>query len=367
MSGQAQGQYALKDMFDEARFRHMAGETVAVWPDFDAERFVALAMDGIDELGIMERVRRTAESYRATLPDDFEGATAILSDLAPRVGHAFTAVALAEYVALYGRDHFERSMETLRILTRYGSAEFAIRPFLRDEPDRTLKVMRGFAEDQNEHVRRLASEGTRPRLPWSFRLTAFAADPKLAWPILDRLKADPSLYVRKSVANHLNDISKDHPDWLLDRLEDWPKENPNTRWIVRHTLRTLIKKGDARALTLIGATGKAAVRVEAYSVAPGRLSLGSHVTISGEIVSTADEVQHLVVDYAVHYLKKNGEPSRKVFKLKAFDLAPGGRQVLSIRRAIRDFSTRTHNAGHHRVELMVNGEVLAEGGFLLEM
>ena len=367
MADDATGQYALKDMFDEARFRHMARETLAVWPGFEAERFVALAMDGIDELGIMERVRRTAECFRATLPEDFEEATAILRDLAPRVGHAFTAVALAEYVALYGRDYFERSMETLHTLTRFGSAEFATRPFLRDEPERTLKVMRGFAEDENEHVRRLASEGTRPRLPWSFRLAALAADPKLTWPILDRLKADPSLYVRKSVANHLNDISKDHPDWLLDRLEAWPQEDPNTRWIVRHALRTLIKKGDARALALIGATGKAAVQVEGFSVAPAQLTLGSHVTISAEIVSIADEVQHLVADYAVHYVKKNGEPSRKVFKLKAFDLAPGARQILSIRRAIRDFSTRKHNAGHHRVELMVNGEVLAEGGFDLAL
>lgn len=363
MTDETTGQYTLKDIFDEARFRHMAGETLAVFPQFDAERFLALAFDGLDDLGIMQRVRRTAECYRATLPEDFEKATDVLCQLGPRVGHAFAAIGLAEYVTLYGRDDFERSMEVLRVLTRYGSAEFAIRPFLRDELERTLKVMRKFADDENEHVRRLASEGTRPRLPWSFRLAAFAADPKLAWPILDRLKADTSLYVRKSVANHLNDISKDHPDWLPDRLEAWPKEDPHTVWIVKHALRTLIKQGDARALGLVGATDKAEVKIEEFSVSPETVSLGAHVTIRAEIVSTADTLQHLVADYAVHYIKKNGAASRKAFKLKKFDLPAGGRQALSIRRAIRDFSTRTHNAGHHRVELMVNGEVIGEGGF----
>ncbi|MGY6709163.1 MAG: DNA alkylation repair protein [Rhizobiaceae bacterium] len=366
MSEQATGQYALKDIFDEARFRHIAQETLAVWPEFDAGRFLALAFDGLDELGIMQRVRRTAECYRATLPDDFEKATEILGLLGPRVGHAFAGIALAEYVALYGQPHFDRSMDALRHLTRFGSAEFAIRPFLRDEPERTLNILRGFAEDENEHVRRLASEGSRPRLPWSFRLSAFAADPSLAFPILERLKADPSLYVRKSVANHLNDISKDHPDWLLDRLEAWPQEDPNTRWIVKHALRTLIKKGEPRALALVGATGEALVQVEGFSVTPETVRLGSHVTIAAEIVSTAEEPQHLVADYAVHYVKRNGTSSRKVFKLKSFDLPPGGQQALSIRRAIRDFSTRTHNAGHHRVDLMINGAVVAEGGFLLE-
>ena len=367
MSEQAAGQYALKEIFDEARFRHMAQETRAVWPEFDAERFLQLALDKLDELGIMQRVRRTAECYRATLPADFSTATDILCRVGARVNHAFAAIALADYVALCGRDDFDRSMEVLHHLTRFGSAEFAIRPFLRDESDRTLKFLRGFAEDENDHVRRLASEGSRPRLPWSFRLSAFAADPSLAFPILERLKADPSLYVRKSVANHLNDISKDHPDWLLDRLEAWPQEDPNTRWIVKHALRTLIKKGEPRALALVGATGEALVQVEGFSVAPQVVRLGEHVTIAAEIVSTAQEPQHLVADYAVHYVKKNGGPSKKVFKLKKFDLPPGGRQALSIRRAIRDFSTRTHNAGHHRVELMVNGKVLAEGGFELEI
>jgi 3-methyladenine DNA glycosylase AlkC len=358
---------ALKEIFNRERFRQIGSEAAAITPAFDARRFMAGATRDLDDLSIMQRLRQGAVALHEALPLPYEQAIEALYALAPRIRHNFASMILPEYVALYGEKHFSLSMEALAFFTRFGSSEFAVRHFLQRDLGRTLAVMRNWAEDENEHVRRLASEGSRPRLPWSFQLKPLMADPSLAFPILERLKADPSLYVRKSVANHLNDISKDHPDWLLDQLAGWPVEDKNTAWIVKHALRTLIKKGDAQALALVGASGKAQVRVEGFSVTPLRVSLGSYVTIGAEIISTAEEAQRLVADYAVHYVKKNGAPSRKVFKLKEFDLPAGGRQPLSIRRAIRDFSTRKHNAGHHRVELMVNGEVLAEGGFELSV
>lgn len=356
---------ALKEIFDRARMRLLATETKAVWPEFDAERFFELATEGLDGLGIMQRMRLAAEAFDATLPDDYGRALAILAELAPNIRHGFASITLCEFVALRGAAEFDRSMEALRLFTRYGTAEFAIRPFIRREPERVLAVMRRWAEDENEHVRRLASEGARPRLPWSFQLRAVVADPALTWPILDRLRADPSLYVRKSMANHLNDIGKDHPDWLVERLAGWPREDAGTAWIVRHALRTLVKKGDARALALVGATGEAEVRVERFAVTPARLGLGERLTIAATLVSTATEPQRLVVDYAIHYVKKNGAASRKVFKLKALDLAPGAAGTLSISQTIRDFTTRTHHAGFHRIELMANGTTVAEGGFEL--
>ncbi|WP_376769134.1 hypothetical protein [Neoaquamicrobium sediminum] len=177
------------------------------------------------------------------------------------------------------------------------------------------------------------------------------------------MKSDPSLYVRKSVANHLNDISKDHPAWLVDKLAGWPQEDERTRWIVRQALRTLIKKGDRSALALVGAAEKVEARIEGFSVAPVRLALGDRLTIAATVVSQARETQQVVADYAVHYVKKNGAASRKVFKLKTFALEPGATQPLSISQTIRDFTTRTHNAGFHKVELMLNGDTVAEGGF----
>lgn len=357
----------LKEIFNRERLAHIADTVTSVSPGFDRKRFMKLATDNLDALGIMQRMRQVATSLQATLPGDFPEQAEALEQMGPRAGHSFAAMALSEHVALYGAEHFDRSMQALALLTRYGSSEFAVRHFLERDPGRTLQAMMRWAGDPNEHVRRLASEGSRPRLPWSFRIRSLIEDPSPTLPILEMLKADDSLYVRKSVANHVNDIAKDHPGLVLERLSAWPRENRHTAWIVRHALRTLIKQGDARALALVGAGGKAEVDVTDFSVAPSRLSLGDRLSIAAEIRSTGAMTQRLVVDYAIHYVKKSGATSRKVFKLKELDLAAGASTALSISQLIRDFTTRKHNAGVHRVELMVNGAVLAEGAFELSL
>lgn len=353
----------LKEIFNRERLRHIATETAAVRPGFDIGRFLTLATQNLDALGIMQRLRQVATSLHQTLPGSFPENVEVLHALAPRIGHGFASIALPEYVALYGEEHFNLSMESLRFLTRFGSSEFAIRPFLARDLRRTLGVMETWARDDNEHVRRLASEGCRPRLPWSFQIRELVADPSPVANILETLRSDPSPYVRKSVANHLNDITKDSPAWVLERFEAWPMDDAHTAWIVKHALRTLIKKGDPRALALIGAGGKPDVRIDGFGVAPAAITLGQHIRMDARLVSTADEPQRLVVDYAVHYVKKGGSPSRKVFKLKTVELAPGAACDLTVGQTIRDFTTRRHYAGRHLVELMVNGEVLAESGF----
>ena len=353
---------ALKEIFNRERLRHFARETEAVWPGFDHRRFMRLATAGLDELGIMQRMRQAAVSLHETLPADFPEALPILKRLAPRIGHSFAAITLSEYVALYGRKHFDLSLDALKFFTRFGSSEFAVRHFLVADFDRTIAVMRRWAEEDDEHVRRLASEGSRPRLPWSFQLRNLIADPSPTGTILERLKADPSLYVRKSVANHLNDIGKDHPDLLVERVSGWDRGDRHTAWIVRHALRTLIKKGDARSLALIGATGQAKIKIEGFSVQPAKIRLGERITTRARLTSTSKVAQRLVIDYAVRYPKKNGV-SRKVFKFKETELPPDGECELAISQTVKDFTTRKHNAGFHHVELLVNGETVATSGF----
>jgi 3-methyladenine DNA glycosylase AlkC len=353
----------LKEIFNRDRLNHFARETTAIDPAFDGNQFLALASHGLDDLGIMQRRRRIAVAYSDTLPGPFERNVEILWQLAPRIGHGFAAIALPEYVALYGQGHFDLSMKALAYFTRFGSSEFAVRHFLLKDLSRTLAVMERWSMDDNEHVRRLASEGCRPRLPWSFQLKQLIADPSPAAPILENLKADPSLYVRKSVANHLNDISRDHPEWVLEKLGTWDHGNPQTAWIMKQALRTLIKKGDTRALHVFGAGHKAEVAFDTFSVTPSSLKLGGAVKITAKLVSTALGDQKLLIDYAVHYVKKAGGTSRKVFKWKELTLAPGATAELAISRAIRDFTTRIHYAGRHPVDLIVNGEVLAEAAF----
>lgn len=356
---------SLKDWFDEARYRSLAGILASLHPRFDRKSFLHLALDGLEERSLMQRLRRTSEATREALPLGYGESLEVLRELAPKIDHGFITLFLPDFVSLYGHDHFDASMDALKFFTPFGSSEFAIREFLKRDLSRTLRVMQGWSEDPNEHIRRLASEGSRPRLPWSFRLTELVADPSPAVPILENLKADPSLYVRKSVANHLNDIAKDHPDKTLDVLQSWDRAHPHTAWIAKRALRTLIKEGHAGALTLLGAGEAAKVRVDSFEVTPKRVRLGETVNLSLALTSTSRKSQRLLVDYVVHYVKQSGGSSEKVFKWKELELGPGETVSLEKRQTFRDFTTRKHYPGKHRVEVQVNGARLAEGAFAL--
>jgi 3-methyladenine DNA glycosylase AlkC len=354
---------ALKEIFNAERFRQIATEITQIYPDFNAARFLELSLPELEPLTLMQRMRRMSESLQATLPPAYPEALAILYPLAPRIHHGFVAIVLPDYVALYGQHDFDRSMEALRYFTTFGSSEFAVREFLRRDLARTLAVMEQWSRDENEHVRRLASEGCRPRLPWSFRLDALILDPSPVAPILENLKEDTSLYVRKSVANHLNDIAKDHPEWVLERVAVWPLANPHTAWIVKRALRTLIKKGDPRALVMVDAGEKAQVRINELSIEPREVILGGSMTLSFELESTAAQPQRLVADYIVHYVKKTGRSRAKVFKLKELTLDPGSSVKISRSLTVRDLTTRVHYSGRHKIEIVVNGEVMARDYF----
>ncbi|MBL8652252.1 MAG: DNA alkylation repair protein [Sphingopyxis sp.] len=353
----------LKDILGAQALVTIADAGTAASPRFDRTAFLTAASGGLDALSIMERVRHIADALVPALPADYASALTIVRAMAPRLTHGFQAVAITEYVARHGLADFDASLAALADLTQYGTAEFAIRPFLAQHPDHVLGVMLGWTQDDNDHVRRLASEGCRPRLPWAARVPALKADPTLGAPILEALKADPALYVRKSVANHLNDIAKDRPDWLLDRLAGWSQDEAATKWIVRHALRTLIKAGDPRALALIGVGHGAAVTVRHFAIEPTTVRLGERIVIAATLASNAADTQALVVDYRIHYARAGGKTAAKVFKWKALDLAAGETATLAIRQTIRDFSTRRHHVGRHAIDLIVNGKPMATAAF----
>lgn len=366
----------LKDIFDTARLRHIAEQTAAVYPAFDRKRFLAEMAIDYDALSLMERLHRVAVVLHQFLPANFKTALVLLRKLAPRLNSKFVTMILPHYVALYGAEHFDLSMDALKYFTAFGSSEFGVRHFIRLDIARALKIMTVWSTDADEHVRRLASEGSRPRLPWSFRLEPLRIDPSPVAAILDNLKADSSLYVRKSVANHLNDIGKDNPQWVLDRIGQWPLEQAHTAWIARHALRTLIKQGDQQALAIVGATGTAELAVCKLTVAPQKIRLGESITLTVALQSASDQPQKLVIDYAVHYVKKLGQTSAKVFKFKTVTLPPqaaagqgasaGDTLTITRSQTFRDFSTRGHYYGRHEIELFINGKCLAKGYFLLQ-
>ncbi len=356
----------LKNWFDKAFYVDLASALADAHPPFDQQAFVGSATDGLDALELKQRLLRTAELCRRYLPSDYGEALDILYEVAPRYEGQFRGMFAPEFVGLYGLDDRKRSLEALKFLTRFSTSESAIRPFIEQDLAGTLKLMARWTKDKNHHVRRLASEGCRPRLPWSSRLDALIDDPTPVYPILDALNADPELYVRKSVANHLNDISKDNPEIMLDWVESWDRQDERTAWIVRHGARSLIKAGHPRSFALFGFEAKPRLAVEDLKAKPKRIKLGQTVTFSFDIASRARRDQKLAVDYAIHYVKASGRPSRKVFKLCEVVLQAGERQTIEKRQTFKDFSTRTHHPGRHVFELLINGKTCGEVGFDLK-
>lgn len=355
----------LKNWFSSELYQRLAADLSRISRKFDQERFLKLTMEGLEERELMARLQQTAFAFAESTPGTYRAKLDILRTLAPRIGHEFIAIFLSDFVRQFGREDFDASMTALRDFTRYGSAEFAIRPFIVADQERTLSVMLDWTRDSDEKVRRLASEGCRPRLPWGLKLEALVRDPAPLKPILHSLRADPALFVRKSVANNLNDISRDHPLWVLDRLDSWDLSHTGTGWIAKHACRTLIKKGHPRALALFG-FGKLPALQATLTASPATLKPGGTLTLTARLTSTSRSSQTLAVDYIIHYVKASGGTSAKVFKWTTATLAAGGGMTLTKRQTIRDFTTRKHYAGPHRTELQINGRRVAETVWILE-
>ncbi|MBK9574651.1 MAG: DNA alkylation repair protein [Rhodoferax sp.] len=365
---------ALKNQFGAEVPRTIAAMVRAVYPAFDGEGFVKTVLEGYQSLELMQRGQKIAQGLHEFLPKDYPKALAILMnsleqahdrDMGQSLG-SFLFLPHTQFVASYGLAHFELSMRALHTLTQRFTAEFSIRPFLAQQPQATLRQLECWAQDPSPHVRRLVSEGTRARLPWAPRLRAFQKDPAPVLALLERLKDDPELYVRRSVANNLNDIGKDHPQLLADTAQRWLQgASAQRRWLVGHALRSAVKRGEPGALQVLGFGKTAKVLVRAAQVTPTRARVGGRVDIAFEVHNPHSRAQRVLVDCCVHYVKANGQTSAKVFKLKTLELAGGDTVPLRKRLSLAQLSTRKHYAGVHRVEVLINGRAQALGSFEL--
>lgn len=364
----------LRDFFNEVVIRNIGRDLKRAHAVFPDRRFVAAALHGLAPLSLTGRAAHIASAMRAYLPDDFaETAEILMRSLGDR--HAgsdtfgmqpFKYLPHTMYVAEHGLGHFEASMALQFELTQRFTAEFSIRAFLTHHPEATYARLTEWARHDDVHVRRLVSEGSRPRLPWAPRLRQYQEDPAPVLALLDLLKDDPELYVRRSVANSLNDIAKDHPDVVVDTCRQWLEGASSERqWIVRHALRSLVKQGHPGALELMGAGQRPKIRVEAVRIAPARVRMGGTVVCTASLKSAARSAQDLLIDYAVHYVKANGSTSAKVFKLKRVALPPKGAVPISIKVVLADLTTRKHHPGRHTIELLVNGRAFPLGAFVL--
>lgn len=380
----------FKNLINRDTVVHAGRHLRRAWPRFDQQRFEAQAATGLEGLEFKARAMQLADALEATLPDDFPAACALIeASLAPplaidtqgeplKLGEAqadsgiagWALWAVGEFVARRGvRDAAaaQRGLVCLHAVTQRFTAEFAIRPIIQKHPALAFDTLSDWLNDPSAHVRRLVSEGSRPRLPWGLRLQALVLDPTPTLPLLRALQDDSSSYVRRSVANHLNDIAKDHPDlvagWVRDHLIDAPDARSA---LLRHASRSLIKAGHAPTLAAWGlASGLKGEATLALSAK--RAAVGGEIGLRAVLRSSARKPQLLVVDYAVHHVRANGGSSPKVFKGWKLTLAPGEERTLEKRHSLKPVTTRTLYPGTHRIEVLVNGMALAEAAFELKL
>jgi 3-methyladenine DNA glycosylase AlkC len=362
----------LKDSFGPDVPVRIAGAIAAVHPSFPVEAFLADALRGYGALELTPRCRHIADALHAHLPADYDQAIDILlASLGPPAERpvltgmaAFFYAPHVFFVADHGLDHWETSMRAQHELTQLFTAEYSIRAFLLREPERTLARLREWASDPSPDVRRLVSEGSRPRLPWAPRLRQFQLDPTPVLELLELLKDDPSLYVRRSVANNLNDIGKDHPELLVATCRRWMTgATKERRWLVRHALRFAVKRADPAALEVLGFRATEPADIDEVTIEPAHPRIGGKVRISAIVGNRGDRRASFNIDLRIHFVKAGGNTGPKVFKIREVDLAPAERVTVSKVVALHQQTTRTHHPGVHRVELLVNGTSHPAGSF----
>jgi 3-methyladenine DNA glycosylase AlkC len=367
-------QRLMKDGLNAPAIERIAESFARTIPRFPKKRFISDALNGLDERELKDRVRHLIGVLHDFLPADFEETADTLMAIKPIWDRGdpddnlagFAAWPIIDYIGEYGLDHTGKSLEALKELTSMFSAEFAIRPFIINHFKTTFQTLETWTTDPDEHVRRLVSEGSRPRLPWGQQLPQFIKDPSPVFQLLEKLKDDPSEYVRRSVANNLNDISKDHPDAIIAVSKHWKKgASAEREWIIKHATRSLVKAGHPAVFGLLGYTENPKIDFQTLEVSPTTIKLGETVEFSFQLQSTNSKPQKVVIDYAIHHMKANGKTSPKVFKFRTLEIAPGETVELTKRHAIKPITTRKYYPGEHAVEILINGHPFGRVSFKL--
>lgn len=359
---------AFKDQFfNRATLTELASDIERVHPKFPKKEFLKSVLANLDDRELKARVIHTSQCLREHLPPDYTRALKVLRSTKVT---GFLVWPLTHFVSSFGLEHFEVSMQALQEMTQRFTAEFALRPFLLLSEEATVRTLTEWATHENEHVRRAASEGTRPYLPWGERIPSFKRDPSQGLAILELLKYDSSEYVRRSVANHLNDIAKDHPAKVTAVLERWiaeapPEHRANVLRIARHASRTLLKKGDPRAMKIFGFSPRPAVAIKGLKLSRRRITMGDALGFSFTVTSTGSKAQKLMIDYAIHHKKANGKQTAKVFKLAVKTLNAGESLKIDSRHAFKKITTRRYHSGEHKIEILINGTSVGTAAFHL--
>ncbi|HBF0087508.1 TPA: DNA alkylation repair protein [Clostridioides difficile] len=343
----------LKNMYNRESLYEVAVAIQSVYNSFKVDEFIKSTMDETwNNLELKARCRKISMSLGMYLPEDYKEALSILEK---SVTGFYFAFFFPDFVEVYGQDeiNWDLSISALERNTEYWSSEFAVRAFIIKDEERMMAQMRKWSKHKSEHVRRLASEGCRPQLPWGQAISKFKKDPTPVLPILEQLKTDTSTYVQKSVANNLNDISKTHPDLVISIAKDWYGKNKSTNWIVKHGCRTLLKKGNRDVLALFGYDDTTSINLQDFTLETTSISIGEDLTFSFNIL--AKKATKTRLEYGIDYMKSNGKRNRKIFKISEVSLKENEKKSYMKKHSFADVSVRRHYPGIHSITIIING------------
>lgn len=355
----------LKFLYNEDIINKLSDEILIHYKDFNKNGFKNKVFNKEwKDKELKERMRHITVTLRDFLPKDYVVALNILKDTSNVIKDGFAPMFFPDFVEVYGLDYYEESIKALEHFTKTSSSEFAIRPFIIKYENKVMKQMTEWADSDNYHVRRLATEGCRPRLPWAIGLPAFKTDPTLVIEILNKLKDDPEEYVRRSVANNLNDISKDHPDVIVDLSKEWLNKDKNRRWLVKHANRGLLKKGDVKTLSLFGFKAPDNIGIKGFSLTREVL-LMEDLNFEFDLNTTKENLGKLRVEFAIYFMKKSGKNAKKVFSISE-SVISGNSKKIQKKFSFKNITTRKYYTGIHYLSIIINGVELEKKIFILK-
>ena len=365
----------LKNIYNDLFFDELKTCLKKILPGIDTTRFQAAVKNKHwPTMELKQRMRQLSTVLHDHLPGDYKNKISLLIklvDVLPansKVQYSGLAyMYIPDFLAQYGLQNFAVSLKAMEKINMVTSCEFAIRPFLLADEKRVMKQMLAWSKHRHENIRRFSSEGCRPRLPWGAAIPSLKKDPSPVLPILEHLKSDTSVYVQKSVANNLNDISKDHPQLVIEIVKTWQGQSPVTDWIIKHACRGLLKSGHKEVLHLFGTGSHIKCEVSNFKINKKTLPVGQQFEFSFELLLLDKADTKLRIEYAVYYQKANGTLSKKVFKINEGLYSPGRQYVIARKHSFKDLTTRKHHAGHHYIAIIVNGNEMVKKSFILTL
>ncbi|TQV75394.1 DNA alkylation repair protein [Aliikangiella marina] len=353
----------LKNLYSKQLVQKIARAINAEYTAFNTQEFErAVLTRSWKNLELKQRMRCISTALGKTLPEDYLKSVAILK-VASTDFSGLEHLVFPDFVEQFGLQYPQQSLDALAFFTTNSTAEFAVRPFILAHPEKTMKFMRLCASSDNEHVRRLASEGCRPRLPWAIALPEFKRNPQPVLDIILGLIDDNSLYVRRSVANNLNDISKDNPETVIKVAKQLKGKSSNVDWALKHACRGLLKKGNLNVLELFGFADTKHVEIRGFKM-PRKIEFGGELNFQFELRSTKKRLGKLRLEFIIDFVKANGKTSPKIFKISEGDFQERERSV-GKRFSFKPVTTRSYYPGTHRLSIVVNGNNLTSREFEL--